>query len=46
MEEAPETPAPPPEIPKGKLWTALLLPAVVTLAVIPASQAADAGFHG
>jgi cell division protein FtsW (lipid II flippase) len=29
MEEAPETPAPPPEIPKGKLWTALLLPPAI-----------------
>jgi hypothetical protein len=26
MEEAPEVPAPLPEIPRGKLWTALLLP--------------------
>jgi len=26
MEEAPEVPTPPPEIPKGKLWAALLVP--------------------
>jgi hypothetical protein len=29
MEEVPEVPTPPPEIPKGKLWTALLLPPVI-----------------
>jgi len=29
MEEAPEVPTPPPEIPRGKLWTALLLPPVI-----------------
>lgn len=29
MEQAPEVPTPPPEIPKGKLWTALLLPPVI-----------------
>jgi hypothetical protein len=29
MEQAPEVPTPPPEIPKGKLWTALLLPPAV-----------------
>jgi hypothetical protein len=29
MEQAPEVPTPPPEIPKGKLWTALLLPPAI-----------------
>ena len=29
MEEAPQVPPPPPEIPKEKLWTALFLPPVV-----------------
>jgi hypothetical protein len=31
MEEAPEVPIPPPEIPRGRLWT-VLLPLTVTLA--------------
>jgi hypothetical protein len=30
MEQAPEVPTPPPEIPKGKLWAALLLPPTIT----------------
>jgi hypothetical protein len=31
MNEAPEVPLPPPEIPKGKLWAALSVPPVVTV---------------
>ena len=31
MNEAPEVPLPPPEIPKGKLWAALSIPPVVTV---------------
>ena len=32
MNEAPEVPLPPPEIPRGKLWAALSIPPVVTVA--------------
>ncbi|MCW1925825.1 hypothetical protein OKA05_24920 [Luteolibacter arcticus] len=32
MEESPEVPIPPPEIPRGELWAALLLPVVVMCA--------------
>ena len=38
MEEAPEVPTPPRQIPKGGLWAALLLPLTVTVAVIPAAR--------
>lgn len=31
MNEAPEVPTPPPEIPKGQLWTSLVAPPVMTL---------------
>lgn len=31
MNDAPEIPAPPPEVPKNKLWASLSIPPVVTL---------------
>lgn len=31
MQEIPEIPSPPPEVPKGKLWVSLLMPPAVTV---------------
>lgn len=47
MEEAPEVPSPPPEIPKGKLWTALLLPLGITfLGSVIAAMVAEPSQYG
>ncbi len=48
MEQAPEVPTPPPEIPKGKLWTALLLPPAIMCAgsLIVGDAAARSSSYG
>ena len=47
MEEAPEVPSPPPEIPRGKLWTSLLLPLGITfIGSVIAAMVAEPSTYG
>ncbi|MEK7951391.1 hypothetical protein [Luteolibacter soli] len=48
MEEAPEVPTPPPEIPKEKLWLALLLPPAIMCfgSLIARNAAAHSSSYG
>ncbi len=48
MDDEPEIPAPPPEVPRGKLWSALLIPPLVTVigSIIAGIAARDAHNYG
>lgn len=48
MDETPAAPTPPPEIPRGRLWRALLVPSIVTVigTLVASAAARSNGSYG